>query len=57
MALSKYDLNGLAERNLPIIQVGDKTFEVLGKAVKYLKKNGHAVVTEPAGAGAAQTSD
>jgi len=56
MALSKYDLNGIAERHLPIIRIGDETFEVLGKAVKYLKKNGHGLVSEPAGAGAAQTS-
>jgi len=58
MALSKYDLNGLAERHLPIIRIGDKTFDVLGKAVRYLKNNGHGlVVREPARAEVAQAGE
>ena len=54
-ALAKYELNSIAERRLPIIRVGDETFDVLGKAVKYLKNDGHgraraqlAVETAPA---------
>jgi len=54
MALSKHDLNGLAERHLPIIRIGDKTFDVLGKAVKYLKTNGHGVVHSTATAEASK---
>ena len=45
-ALTKYELNDLVERGLPIIRVGDETFEVLGKAVKYLKSNGHGLKRE-----------
>ena len=52
IALTKYELNDLVERHLPIIRIGDETFEVLGKAVKYLKSNGHGVRSEQLAAGA-----
>jgi hypothetical protein len=46
VALAKCELNSLAERHLPIIRIGDKTFDVLGQAVKYIKSNGHGVPDE-----------
>jgi ribonucleoside-triphosphate reductase len=55
-ALTKYELNDIAERHLPIIRIGDETFHVLGKAVKYLKSNGHGLRREEAAAEAAVPS-